>query len=877
MESRRDKRRREAEWRKQEWRKEKRRTMPAAEGPSGVVELAGHDGEEWVLCIVPLPGGDRVATASGSGKVRVFAVATGALEHELDAHDGYIGGRSLAALGGDIIVSGGYDDRKVVTWNAARGERLGEAAAGSGVEALAALDGWRFVAGARGGDVVFYSHHGGRRVEETARIAGAHNDLVRDFAVCGGRLATASDDKTAAVWGVDSRKLLALLSGHTDCVRSVDMNDRLVATASDDSTVRVYNAERDFSCTAVLDWLHTAPVCSAAIIGDDNILSASYDRTVCVAQVSSNTVVARTEQSYEVYYAAGLPDGRLAVCGWCGNAALIDAPAAAAEVLKAHSAAAIPGAAAAASVLAVAGPLPPLQDAVVRVATGELTAAAACRDLISCGASSASLAEWSAGHLLLMQAVRGGEIEASQSFKSVRNYWFAMLYAPSRKLCLGTDDYEVVKRLLEEAKAVGVIETVEASLAAIASHSDLRVNVNELRSAGEQMLRAFAHIFMGQADMEERLCQLENVCERFKRVQQWTQLANIFVCLIPFTGGGIAGTASAFEGMQISNVIESLLGVATVAQAAATSPMFGRFLSCGNDLLSEGSLAVIPVGARFLLEKVASKLGVSIEGLRQILKVTAQRMVEDGENGCPPVRVDVSDVDELRDPLEGATMHERQSDPGSILQEAQEKMGDIKRGDIPVEPVDEEVNMVVGEDGDEENGVEGAKPPAATLGIEYVVSAIGVTGKSDPVAGGGDSDVELTGRTASTLEAGRDTEQPGPQAAEIENVDFALLKSLGVSRAVVVNLGQRELSVYLAAYLVMYERSRQSEYENLQQSILVGFRKTGLDGEALAGSHMLESAEFVDTVWQQLGEDELAKVGYKVKLFSFAASIKESN
>jgi WD40 repeat protein len=345
----------------EERRETKRLAMPAAEAPTGDVALAGQGENEWVRCLMPLTGGGHVATASSNGKVRLFAVATGALEHELDAHEGSIGWRALAALGGDFIVSGGYDG-KVITWNATSGERLGEAAAGHGVGSLAALDGGRFVAGTEGGDVVFYTHRGGRGVEEAARIEGAHRDGVRDFAVCGGRLATASGDKTAAVWDIDSRERLARLGGHTEWVASVDVNDILVATASDDKTVRVYNAERGYSCViiAVLDWIHTDIVYSVAFVGDDHILSASYDHTVCVTQLSSSAVVARIKLSYKANWAAALPDGRLAVSGADGNAALIDAPAAAADILKDHGAAAFPEAAAAASALAVVEPLSPL-------------------------------------------------------------------------------------------------------------------------------------------------------------------------------------------------------------------------------------------------------------------------------------------------------------------------------------------------------------------------------------------------------------------------------------------------------------------------------------------------------------------------------------
>jgi WD40 repeat protein len=117
------------------------------------------------------------------------------------------------------------------------GERLDELAAGSGVMTLAALDGERFVLSANRGDVVFYSHRGGLCVAKAARIVGAHNVWVRDFAVSGGRLATASRDKTAAGWCVDSRERVATLRGHTNLVWSVDMIDRLVATVSFKITV----------------------------------------------------------------------------------------------------------------------------------------------------------------------------------------------------------------------------------------------------------------------------------------------------------------------------------------------------------------------------------------------------------------------------------------------------------------------------------------------------------------------------------------------------------------------------------------------------------------------------------------------------------------
>jgi WD40 repeat protein len=89
---------------------------------------------------VQLPGGDLVVTASNKGKVRVFAVATGTLERELDAHEGSFGWRVLAGLGGDIFVAGRDDDGKVVIWKVASGEWLGEAVAVCCAGAVAALE-----------------------------------------------------------------------------------------------------------------------------------------------------------------------------------------------------------------------------------------------------------------------------------------------------------------------------------------------------------------------------------------------------------------------------------------------------------------------------------------------------------------------------------------------------------------------------------------------------------------------------------------------------------------------------------------------------------------------------------------------------------------
>jgi MTH538 TIR-like domain (DUF1863)/WD domain, G-beta repeat len=98
------------------------------------------------------------------------------------------------------------------------------------------------------------------------------------FAPDGGRILTASDDQTARLWDRDG-KPLAILEGHTAPVyRAVFAPDGgRILTASGDNTARLW--DRDGKPLAILEG-HTAPIHSAVFSADGGrILTASNDRT----------------------------------------------------------------------------------------------------------------------------------------------------------------------------------------------------------------------------------------------------------------------------------------------------------------------------------------------------------------------------------------------------------------------------------------------------------------------------------------------------------------------------------------------------------------------------------------------------------------------
>jgi WD40 repeat protein len=260
--------------------------QPATPLPRDAVELKGHRDAVWR--VVALPGGERIATASWDSAVRLFFADTGDCLHTLIGHSGWVGG--LAALGGDVLASSD-EYGVVILWDAVSGDRLCSVKVGVYAFALTALGADRFLASADG-DLVFFSHNRGRDVAQQCKISGAHADWIRDIAVCGVRFATASDDKTAAVWCASTYRRLAVLDGHIEWVLCVALSEKHLLTGSRDETIRLYDAHT-LQFVRCFHTLHSNWVYSLEILGGEHVLSASQDKTVLLTRLDTSFPVAR--------------------------------------------------------------------------------------------------------------------------------------------------------------------------------------------------------------------------------------------------------------------------------------------------------------------------------------------------------------------------------------------------------------------------------------------------------------------------------------------------------------------------------------------------------------------------------------------------------
>lgn len=301
--------------------------LPEAESPTQRLDLNGHPSDEHVYCVAVLPGSGNIATACADGHVRVFDLrGDGNPLLDIPAHSKPVW--ALAALDECVLASGAFGDGKLCTWDSRTGDRIHNIDLGTyGVGAIATVGPEALVAGLRFGSLVFVQHTRGRHLAEVARDEGAHLSWIQDIARHKDMMVTASDDMTARVWNLKTRKPLAVLRGHQYPVQCAAVNSRYIATGSGDKTLRLYANRVDFPLIFVLEGLHTDWIETVRFIGSDLILSGSQEGTMCFTSVSQDPrPIARLDNTRSVRDTAITADGQIACVGYPGVASVFEPP-----------------------------------------------------------------------------------------------------------------------------------------------------------------------------------------------------------------------------------------------------------------------------------------------------------------------------------------------------------------------------------------------------------------------------------------------------------------------------------------------------------------------------------------------------------------------
>jgi WD40 repeat protein/tRNA A-37 threonylcarbamoyl transferase component Bud32 len=280
-----------------------------------LLTLEGHTDQVWSVAFSP--DGQRLASGSREGVVKVWDATTGQVLHTLPGHTAVVLGVAFSPDGSRLASAG---DGVVKVWDATTGAVLhtlqGRARCGHSV--AFSPDGERLAASGSEGVVKVWDMRTG---QENLTLKGHTCPVNRVvFSPDGTRLASASSDGTVKVWDARIEKEALLTLKHTDSVFGVAFSPdgTRLASACLDWTVKVWDATAGRETLTLKG--HKGGILSVAFSPDGTRLaSASMDRTVKVwdATTAGEALLTLKGHTKQVRSVAFSPDGtRLASASW---------------------------------------------------------------------------------------------------------------------------------------------------------------------------------------------------------------------------------------------------------------------------------------------------------------------------------------------------------------------------------------------------------------------------------------------------------------------------------------------------------------------------------------------------------------------------------
>ncbi|CAH0690152.1 unnamed protein product [Spodoptera exigua] len=238
-----------------------------------VREFTGHKDGIWDVTSAR-PGQALIGTASADHTACVWSVEWGKCLLQYTGHTGSVNSIRFHPTRDIALTSSGDNTAHVwqaaVNWDLPRGQSSEEELEGGGEESLG---------------------EGGDRPEvlrTPLTELGGHQGVVvaADWLTGGDHVITASWDRTANLYDVETGDCLQVLTGHDHELTHASAHhaSRLVVTASRDTTFRLWDFREPIHSVSVFQG-HTESVTSAVFTREDKVVSGSDDRSVKVWDV----------------------------------------------------------------------------------------------------------------------------------------------------------------------------------------------------------------------------------------------------------------------------------------------------------------------------------------------------------------------------------------------------------------------------------------------------------------------------------------------------------------------------------------------------------------------------------------------------------------
>jgi WD40 repeat protein len=280
------------------------RTTLRGRGRGGVVNAAAFS-----------PDGNRVATASKGGRVRIWNPARrNTPVRTLHAHAGSVNTVAYSPNGEEIVTASQHGEAKI--WDAVRGRKPVERLSGDGqpvYDAEFSRHGEEVVTAGRDGTVKIWNADNGSEMET---LPGPH-EVVNSaaFSPNAKEVVAAYRDGKARIWNVADREQIQTLEGHSGPVEDAEFSPdgKEVVTASGDRTVRIWDAGSGDQLRTLGG--HTGPVYTAAFSRHGTkVVTASADGTARIWDpATGRQLTALGGFSQRLNAAAFSPDGKKVV------------------------------------------------------------------------------------------------------------------------------------------------------------------------------------------------------------------------------------------------------------------------------------------------------------------------------------------------------------------------------------------------------------------------------------------------------------------------------------------------------------------------------------------------------------------------------------
>ncbi|MEM9766760.1 MAG: NB-ARC domain-containing protein [Cyanobacteria bacterium P01_D01_bin.71] len=232
------------------------------------------------------PDGQKLASGSGDGSIRLWQVSTGECRQILTEHISWVGSVDFSPDGQWLASGGG--DATIRIWDVSTG-KCSQTLTGHTNRILSIVhspDGQWLASSGYDMTIRLWQVSTG----ECCRILTGHTSRVMSvaFSPNGQLLASSGNDATIRLWQVSTGECCQILTGHTNRVKSIFISPdgQWLASGSDDATVRLWQVSTG-KCRRTLAG-HTNLVNSVVFSPDSRWLaSGSDDATIRLWQVST--------------------------------------------------------------------------------------------------------------------------------------------------------------------------------------------------------------------------------------------------------------------------------------------------------------------------------------------------------------------------------------------------------------------------------------------------------------------------------------------------------------------------------------------------------------------------------------------------------------